>query len=65
MALTFNVSEIINIYNCYPGLLKDKTTGISFVPNVSGKTSSVLLEKSNNGNYWLLEILLHNKPKYL
>jgi len=64
MALTFNVSEIINIYNCYPGLLKDKTTGISFVPNVSGKTSSVLLEKSNNGNYWLLEILLHNKPKY-
>ena len=64
MALTFNVSEIINIYNCYPGLLKDKTTGVSLVQDTSGKANSVLLEKSNNGNYWLLTIPLQNKPKY-
>ncbi|MGA1131798.1 MAG: hypothetical protein ACO31I_05955 [Prochlorotrichaceae cyanobacterium] len=63
MALTFDVSEITTIYNSYPGLLKDKITGVSLMQDTTGKANSVLLEKSKNGNYWLLEISLQNKQK--
>ena len=50
--IKFSIEEIYDLYNHYPGLLERQVIKVTPVNNVS----PVTFERSDTGNYWLLEL---------